>query len=123
MHNSRRGRSSAGRDKTFPYPSVIIHSSSRGCNARMFSRSRSYIVPYTAWQVTSPSLGTLTTPTTTQTGVGSIQDAQIIDFTTADEGATCTLQLQVQMSGTVVGGNIAYTYPMWAWRVRSTYPN
>jgi hypothetical protein len=92
-------------------------------SAMLVTKGASSVAGGLRWQITSNSMAGVTTTPTTITGVGSIQDAQTIDFTAADEGGTCTLQLQVQMSGTVVGGNIALAYPMWAWRVRSNYPN
>jgi hypothetical protein len=92
-------------------------------SAMLVTKGASTVAGGLRWQITSNSMAGVTTTPTTITGVGTIQDAQTIDFAATDEGGTCTLQLQVQMSGTVAGGNIALAYPMWAWRVRSNYPN
>jgi hypothetical protein len=75
------------------------------------------------WVVDSPSMTGVTTTTATLTGVGAVQDTQTVDFAASDEGQLCQLGLQVQMSGTVAAGNVAFAYPLLAWRVRSTYPN
>jgi hypothetical protein len=73
------------------------------------------------WAITTAASGTSTIGPITQSGVGSVVDTETFEFAEVDQGQTALVQLQAQMTGTVVGGNYAYAAPYYLWRVSSTY--
>lgn len=92
-------------------------------SAILVTKGASTVAGQLQWVVDSPSMTAATTTTAVLAGVGTTQDTQTVDFAAADNGGLCQLRLQVQMSGTVAGGNLTFAYPLLAWRVGATYPN
>jgi len=93
-------------------------------SAILATKGASSVAGQMQWIITTTTAGAVTTsPSATVTGVGSYQDIQLYDFAEGDQNTLATVQLQVQMSGTVAGGNYAYAIPLWMWRVGSTFTN
>jgi hypothetical protein len=89
--------------------------------AFLYTKGAASVAGSLQWTLTTATSGSVVTSPVTLSGVGSVVDTQIFDFAEIDQGETALLQLQAQMTGTVVGGNYAFAAPYYVWRVSSTY--